>query len=96
MKTGVIIARFQTPYLHQGHIQLIDQVIKNHKKLIIILGVSPIMGSRKNPYDYYTREKMIKKEYPEIIVLPVSDNPSDKIWSDNLDNLLRGVFPAEQ
>jgi bifunctional NMN adenylyltransferase/nudix hydrolase len=95
MKTGVIIARFQTPYLHEGHRQLIAQVKQNHAKLIILLGVSPIKGSRKNPYDYYTREKMIKKDYPEIVVLPISDNPSDKIWSDNLDNLLNSVFSAE-
>ena len=96
MKTAVIIARFQTPYLHQGHKELIAQVKQNHAKLIILLGVSPIKGSRKNPYDYYTREKMIKKDYPEVIVLPISDNPSDKIWSDNLDNLLKSVFSAEQ
>ncbi|MDR6945075.1 hypothetical protein [Mucilaginibacter pocheonensis] len=57
MKTAVIIARFQTPYLHNGHKQLINTVKENHAKLIILLGVSPIMGSRKNPYDYYTREK---------------------------------------
>jgi bifunctional NMN adenylyltransferase/nudix hydrolase len=96
MKTAVIIARFQTPYLHEGHKQLISKVKENHAKLIILLGVSPLLGSRKNPYDYYTREKMIKKDYPEIIVLPVSDNPSDKLWSDNLDALLKSVFPAEQ
>lgn len=95
MKTGVIIARFQTPYLHEGHRQLINQVRNSHNKLIILLGVSPITGSRKNPYDYYTREKMIKKDYPEIIVLPVSDHPSDKVWSETLDNLLKSVFPSE-
>jgi len=96
MKTAVIIARFQTPYLHEGHKELIAQVKQNHAKLIILLGVSPIKGSRKNPYDYYTREKMIKKDYPEVIILPISDNPSDKIWSENLDNLLKSVFSAEQ
>ncbi|MBB3056683.1 NUDIX domain-containing protein [Mucilaginibacter gotjawali] len=96
MKTGVIIARFQTPYLHDGHKQLISQVEENHTKLVILLGVSPLLGSRKNPYDYYTREKMIKKDYPEVIVLPVSDNPSDKVWSDSIDSLLKSVFPGEQ
>lgn len=96
MKTAVIIARFQTPYLHEGHKELIAQVKQKHAKLIILLGVSPIKGSRKNPYDYYTREKMIKKDYPEVVVLPISDNPSDKIWSENLDNLLKSVFSAEQ
>jgi bifunctional NMN adenylyltransferase/nudix hydrolase len=94
MKIAVIIARFQTPYLHEGHKQLIDTVIKEYAKLVILLGVSPVMGSRKNPYDYHTREKMIKREYPDVMVLPVSDHPSDKVWSDNLDNLLKGVFPA--
>jgi bifunctional NMN adenylyltransferase/nudix hydrolase len=95
MKTGVIIARFQTPYLHEGHRQLINQVQSSHNRLIILLGVSPITGSRKNPYDYHTREKMIKKDYPEIIVLPVSDHPSDRVWSETLDNLLKSVFPSE-
>lgn len=40
MKTAVIIARFQTPYLHEGHKQLINQVTENHAKLIILLGDS--------------------------------------------------------
>jgi bifunctional NMN adenylyltransferase/nudix hydrolase len=96
MKTAVIIARFQTPYLHQGHQQLITQVQQNHAKLIVLLGVSPLPGSRKNPYDYYTREKMVKRDYPDVIVLPISDHPSDKQWSENIDILLKSVFPAEQ
>lgn len=95
MKTAVIIARFQTPYLHEGHRQLLAEVSKNHSKLIILLGVSPISGSRRNPYDYYTREKMIKTDYPEVIVLPISDHPSDEIWSGNIDSLLRSVFANE-
>jgi bifunctional NMN adenylyltransferase/nudix hydrolase len=95
MKTAVIIARFQTPYLHLGHQQLISKVKETHSKLIILLGVSPLLGSRRNPYDYYTREKMIKKEYPDVIVLPVSDHPSDELWSANIDGLLHSVFHAE-
>jgi len=96
MKTAVIIARFQTPYLHEGHQDLIRKVKQAHSKLIILLGVSPITGSRKNPYDFYTREKMIKTAHPEIIVLPLSDHPSDRVWSKNIDSLLKGVFPTEQ
>jgi bifunctional NMN adenylyltransferase/nudix hydrolase len=96
METGVIIARFQTPYLHEGHRNLINNVRSKHNKLIIVLGASPISGSRRNPYDYHTREKMIKKEYPEVVILPISDHPSDKIWSQNLEMLLTSVFPTEQ
>ncbi|WP_462267360.1 NUDIX domain-containing protein [Mucilaginibacter sp.] len=95
MSTAVVIARFQTPYLHEGHRNLLTQVSAKHAKLVILLGVSPIKGSRKNPYDYYTREKMIKKDYPDVVVLPISDHPSDRVWSENLDNLLKSVFPNE-
>ncbi|PTB98048.1 NUDIX hydrolase [Marivirga lumbricoides] len=95
MQTGVIIARFQTPYLHEGHMELIQKVKEQHDKLIIVLGVSPVRSSRKNPYDFYTRETMIKNEFKEIVVLPLSDHPSDAEWSKNLDNMLESAFPSE-
>ncbi|MGD1844973.1 MAG: NUDIX domain-containing protein [Salibacteraceae bacterium] len=96
MTTAVIIARFQTPYLHEGHHQLIQQVREKHNKLIIVLGISAILGSRRNPYDYHTREKMLKTAYPEVVVLPLRDQPEDHRWSVNLDELLGNAFPNEQ
>lgn len=96
MSTAVIIARFQTPYLHEGHLNLLNQVKAKHEKLLVVLGISPIKGSRKNPYDYYTREKMLKHADENLIVLPLSDHPSDTAWSRNLDDLLKGTFPTEQ
>ncbi|MCZ8215507.1 MAG: NUDIX hydrolase, partial [Cyclobacteriaceae bacterium] len=93
---GVIIARFQSPYLHEGHKSLIESVKKSHNKTVIVLGVSPVLGSRKNPLDFHTREKMIKKEYPEVVVLPLSDHPLDNAWSTNLDSLLSNSFPGSK
>ncbi|RAJ85352.1 bifunctional NMN adenylyltransferase/nudix hydrolase [Chitinophaga dinghuensis] len=93
--TGVIIARFQTPVLHEGHLEIIRQVKENHNRVLIVLGVSPVKGSRKNPLDYYTRERMIKQLFPEIIVLPLSDQKYDDVWSAKLDELLRTNFPHE-
>lgn len=95
MSTGVIIARFQSPYLHDGHKNLIDAVKTKHNKLVIVLGISPVIGSRRCPFDYHTREKMLKQAYPEILVLPNRDQPSDAQWSSNLDQLLLGAFPTE-
>lgn len=91
---GVIIARFQTPYLHEGHKSIIDTVQSNHGKVVIVLGVSPVRGSRRNPLDFPTREKMIKKEYPGIMILPLPDHPLDTKWSANLDTLLSNTFPG--
>ncbi|SFW40743.1 NUDIX domain-containing protein [Chitinophaga sancti] len=93
--TGVIIARFQTPSLHEGHLELIRQVKQKHNRLIIVLGVSPVKGSRKNPLDYYTRERMIKQLFPDVIILPQSDQADDKVWSQKLDELLSTNFPHE-
>ncbi|MFN8416991.1 MAG: NUDIX domain-containing protein [Cytophagaceae bacterium] len=96
MNYAVIIARFQSPYLHQGHIHLIEEIKKEFAKVIIVLGVSPLPISRKNPFDYTTREKMIKSMYPDMVVLPLSDHPSDTKWSANLDQLLKSTFPNSQ
>lgn len=91
---GVIIARFQTPYLHPGHQALIDSVQAKHRKVVIVLGVSPVLGSKRNPLDFHTREKMIRKSCPDVVVLPLSDHPLDAVWSANLDNLLLNTFPG--
>ncbi|MGB0432430.1 MAG: NUDIX domain-containing protein, partial [Bacteroidia bacterium] len=95
MNTAVIVARFQTPYLHQGHTSLIDSILAQHEKLVIVLGISPIAHTAKNPFDYHTREKLIKAEYPNVIVLPLKDHRDDQHWSHNLDNLLSDTFPFE-
>jgi bifunctional NMN adenylyltransferase/nudix hydrolase len=94
--TGVIIARFQTPYLHEGHFSLINYVRERHNKVVIVLGVSPVKGSTRNPLDFYTRETMVKKAFPEIVVLPLSDCRNDDVWSSNLDHLLGITFPNEK
>jgi len=94
-KTAVIIARFQTPFLHDGHTHLIDQVMAKHNKVVVVLGVSPVKSSKRNPYDFHTREKMIKASYPNLLILPLADNASDSYWSNALDQLLGQTFPNE-
>ncbi|MBC7450210.1 MAG: NUDIX hydrolase, partial [Cytophagales bacterium] len=93
MKTAVIIARFQTPYLHEGHKALFNTIFGAHAKIVVVLGVSPLKGGKRNPFDYHVRERMIKGAYPNAIVLPLRDHPVDAIWSDHLDHLLSDTFP---
>jgi bifunctional NMN adenylyltransferase/nudix hydrolase len=93
--TGVILARFQTPYLHEGHVYLLQQIQAKHNKVVVVLGVSPVKGSRRNPFDYNTREKMLKQYSENLIILPLPDHASDKAWSLQLDTLLQDTFPEE-
>lgn len=96
MNTAVIIARFQTPFLHEGHQSLVNEVSSKFQKLVIVLGVSPIPSTTRNPFDYPTREKLLKASYPDLVVLPLSDQPSNTEWSQKLDVLLADTFPNER
>ena len=90
---GVIIARFQTPYLHEGHKALIDKVLERHDKVMVLLGVTPALATPENPLDYVTRRVMVVNDYPEIEVQALSDKSTDEEWSSVLDSTVRRIFP---
>ena len=43
-RIGVIVARFQTPELHEGHIDLIDFVFSRHEKSYHLSRLQPNSG----------------------------------------------------
>lgn len=90
---GIIIARFQIHRLHQAHEEVIESVLARHKKVIIFLGVSPVLGSQRNPLDFTSRKKMIQAQYPDVVVMSLPDKRSDSAWSQNIDSRIREVFP---
>jgi bifunctional NMN adenylyltransferase/nudix hydrolase len=81
---GVVVGRFQCKELHEGHRFVLDRVFRQHTKVVIFLGVSPMI-SKKNPMDFQTRFLMLKEVYPNAMILPLSDHRDDKIWSKELD-----------
>lgn len=93
---GVIIGRFQIDELHEGHKELIELVLEKHTKVIVFLGVSKSLGTKKNPLDYPTRSKMLLDAYPDLIICPLADLRTDEEWSKNLDNLIRTISPVGQ
>jgi bifunctional NMN adenylyltransferase/nudix hydrolase len=92
-KVGCIIGRFQTPYLHEGHIDLIERVFNMHSNVVIFLGVSRIQNTKRNPLDFATRRKLILESFPDAIVMPLLDNRSDEKWSKQVDDTLASIFP---
>lgn len=93
---GVIVGRFQTNDLHEGHREIIQQVIDNHDKVIILLGISQAINTKRNPLDFITRKAMIEETFPSGIsaILPLLDKYSDLVWSKQIDNKVREVFPS--
>ena len=90
---GVIIARFQVHELHEGHHYVIKQVAKNHKKIIIFLGVPQFVGTKKNPLDFDTRKKMVQSSYPDAVIVALPDNRDNHKWAQELDKRIREVYP---
>jgi bifunctional NMN adenylyltransferase/nudix hydrolase len=86
---GVIVARFQTPFLHEGHIDILTQVLNNHPRVLVFLGNSPVRCSKNNPLDFQARKAMIEQKYPQVEVHYVDDVGNNEVWSKNLDQQIR-------
>jgi len=93
---GVIVGRFQVPDLHEAHKELIDGVCSEHQKVIIFLGLSPLLVTRNNPLDFEARKQMLLNVYPKVNVLYIKDDPSDEIWSKKLDSQISDLITPNQ
>jgi bifunctional NMN adenylyltransferase/nudix hydrolase len=90
---GVFVGRFQVAELTDGHKSLFDTVISRHLKTICVVGLSPINATKNNPLDFSSRRAMIQECYPNVEVLYINDDPSDDVWSKNLDALIAKNIP---
>lgn len=95
-EVGVMIGRFQTPYLHEGHIGVLDKISEMHSNVVIFLGIPRIQNTKRNPLDFATRRKLIQEKCPEAIVMALPDHRSDEKWSENVDNILATIFPEKE
>ncbi len=93
MEVGCVIGRFQVETLHEGHRYLINEAFRHHKKVIIFVGCPAISGTKYDPIDFPTRERMLRAEYPDAIILPQYDRLADADWSKALDAQIRGIVP---
>ena len=82
---SVIIARFQTPYLHEGHWELIKQAQNHSENLLVLIGCTAATGTDKNPMNFETRKKMFNLNCE---VKPLHDMLSDQDWSDQIDKII--------
>lgn len=87
-QVGVVVARFQVPYLHAGHIHLLNQVWERSDRLLIVLG-SPSIPNERNILPYDLRVEMVKDFYPFAHFAEILDHHEDKDWSGSLDKLIQ-------
>ena len=98
-KIGIIVARFQVPTLHSGHLHLIREAIKQSDLLVIFLGHKVNQPDRKNPFTLSVRKGMLVQELMKMNALDgvtvdtIEDHPvSNECWSEELDRKIEGYI----
>jgi bifunctional NMN adenylyltransferase/nudix hydrolase len=89
-QTACIIGRFQTPYLHLGHIYLISNALQHYKFTTILLGES-LRRDERNPYTIGQRIRMIERifNFMNFEVGMLVDVPgNNEAWSQSIDKIL--------
>ncbi|MFA6082204.1 MAG: NUDIX domain-containing protein [Patescibacteria group bacterium] len=92
---GVVVARFQVPELTLGHQALIEFVESQVKQVLLVLGTSEAFATSRNPLSFAARREMVLASYPNVKVVSLADHPSDSVWSTNLDQLIKKMFPDQ-
>ena len=93
-EVGIVVARFQTPFLHDGHKEILETVRSNHPRVVIFLGNSFIKYTVNNPYDFAIRKAMIEEQYKDVEILYIDDVGDNRIWSNNLDRQIQKLLGA--
>ena len=91
-KLGVVIGRFQTDKLHEGHLKLIQTVSDRSDKILILLGCSSARVTKKNPMNFETRALMLRKSFPNAVICPVYDRKYNAVWSKQVDSIIYNEF----
>lgn len=101
--TGVIIGRFQVPYLHKAHKKLISEVLRKHTSVIFLIGKRPTPVNYENPLpstvvykmlDEYIRSNRLDLGH-NIQIKSIADRRSDKIWSASVDSYIEELMYDE-
>lgn len=101
-RTGVIIGRFQTDELTDGHKKLINYVSENNDDMIIFIGSTEAVGTRRDPLDVAVRWVMVEsylyqigRDYDDSTIMELENHISDEVWSQNLDSAIKRCNPGD-
>ena len=85
MNLGVVVGRFQSPYLHSGHKALLKHVLDKHEYVLVLVGNSPLLSTKKNPLTINQVGEMLFEYSPRFIVRSLDDKKGDEEWSSLVD-----------
>lgn len=91
-KLGVVIGRFQVAELSDGHRALLDRAFAESAEVLVLIGSTESVGTKRNPMPYRVRAKMLIAAYPQAMVHELPDHPSDGAWADTVDRAINAFL----
>ncbi len=89
-KIALFVGRFQ-PF-HKGHLKIIQKILKQNTKIIIIIGSAEQKNNPQNPLCIKKRIELIKSELENIKInnnnykiIPLNDINNINLWKSHLD-----------
>jgi bifunctional NMN adenylyltransferase/nudix hydrolase len=89
---GIVVGRFQVPMLHAGHLELLNKVAEECEKVVVVIGSSHAINTRRDPLDYRARELMIRSTFPDFTIAGIKDRRDDEMWSASLDGIINSII----
>lgn len=95
-KVGIIVGRFQCPYIHDGYKELMLEVSVRHTRVIIFVGQSPLKFEKNDPYDYSIRKAMLEQMVYNFEIHKLNDFGDVELWSKELDKRIAGLMGGNE
>ncbi len=92
-KRGLVIGRFQ-PF-HNGHLELIQQILKECEELVVVIGSAQFNYILKDPFTAGERIEMIHAslsfqsiDRSRIFIIPLSNFENNACWFEYLKSMV--------
>ncbi len=78
MSNALFVGRFQ-PF-HKGHLHAIEAAREQHGDVTVVVGSAQEQGTDDNPLAIEQRVAMLRRELPDVRIVPQNDVFNDKEW----------------
>lgn len=87
-KFGIYIGRFSP--LHKGHEAVIDQMIIDfgYGNCLVLIGSPNAELSQRNIFPYLVRRQFVKRVYPYLNTLPLTDFDDNFSWMTSIEDII--------
>lgn len=70
---ALVCGRFQ--HIHNGHVAMVNRALDVAERVLILIGSAQESTTVRNPFSYETRQRLVRKVYPDerVLIAPLPD-----------------------